>query len=189
MQNVFFEKTEWYVAWMSIILPAVVALASHRTKDTVFTRFRPQVDARCGVGAWRRYYERWPQYTVDATESGLLDLVAPLAELSPPAMTFDKCVYSAFGSRHLLKWLESRRIECLIVTGVETDVCVLATILGAIDRGYRVIVPLDAVCSSTDSGHDSLVEQYRSRFSQQLETSDVETILGCWPRFDVAAGV
>jgi nicotinamidase-related amidase len=181
MQNVFLERTDWHVPWMKVILPAVVELCSRAPRQTVFTRFRPPAEPRSMPGAWQRYYRRWPQFTVDAMASGLLDLVPPLRALCPPATTVDKATYSAFGSRRLVRWLQTRRTECLIITGVETDVCVLASILSAIDRGYRVIVPLDAVCSSTDEGHDSLVEQYRRRFGQQLETTSVETILRQWP--------
>ena len=39
-------------------------------------------------------------------------------------------------------------------SGSETDVCVLATVLDAVDIGYRVIVVRDAICSSSDEGHD-----------------------------------
>lgn len=180
MQNVFLEATEWHVPWMKIILPAVLALSALKPDRTIFTRFRLPIDADALPGGWRRYMRRWPQYTVDAATSGLLDLVPALAALSPPALTIDKPVYSAFASRQLRQWLRAHAIECLIITGVETDVCVLASVLAAIDHGYRVIVPVDAVCSSTDQGHDSLVTQYRKRFSQQLEATDVGTLLKVW---------
>ena len=37
--------------------------------------------------------------------------------------------------------------------------CVLATVIGAVDHGYRVIVVVtDAVCSSSDEGHDAMLE-------------------------------
>jgi nicotinamidase-related amidase len=57
---------------------------------------------------------------------------------------------------------------------------VLATIISAIDAGYRVVVPVDGVCSSTDTGHDSLIVQYQRRFSQQLEVTNLPTLLHCW---------
>jgi Isochorismatase family len=47
----------------------------------------------------------------------------------------------------------NREPSSLIVSGSETDVCVLATVL-AVDIGFRVIVVRDAVCSSSDEGHD-----------------------------------
>jgi nicotinamidase-related amidase len=180
MQNVFIQDTEWHVPWMKIILPSVVELSARLADRTIFTRFVPPDTAEQAPGAWQRYYSRWPRYTVDAAGTPLLQIVPELAALNPPAVVVDKSTYSAFSSRELVRRLRAGQVECLIVTGVETDVCVLATVLAAIDHGFRVIVPLDGVCSSTDRGHDSLIGQYQSRFSQQLETSTIETILALW---------
>lgn len=52
----------------------------------------------------------------------------------------------------------------LIISGSETYVCVAATVLGAVDLGYRVILARDAVCSSSDAGHDALLKVYHQRF-------------------------
>src|ERR1700753_1111964 len=65
----------------------------------------------------------------------------------------------------------ARRRE-LVVTGSETDVCVLATVLGAVDAGYRVILVRDAGCSSSDEGHDALLALFGRRFSEQIEVVD-----------------
>ena len=89
--------------------------------------------------------------------------------------------YSAFAGPRLLAHLRQRRADALLVSGSETDVCVLATVLGAVDMGYRVILVRDAVCSSSDEGHDMLMRLYHNRFSEQIETADAETILSCWP--------
>ena len=61
----------------------------------------------------------------------------------------------------------------LVVTGGETDVCVLATVLGAIDLGYHVYLPLDALYGSADPTHDAMLEIYKSRFQAQLTTTSV----------------
>ncbi|MGY4466887.1 nicotinamidase-related amidase [Bradyrhizobium sp. LB9.1b] len=42
-----------------------------------------------------------------------------------------------------------------MITGAETDVCVLSTVLGAVDLGFRVVIVKDALCSSSDVGHDA----------------------------------
>ena len=68
----------------------------------------------------------------------------------------------------------------MIVTGSETDVCVLATVLDAVDLGYRVILVRDAVCSSSDEGHDALLAVYHRRYSEQIETADAHDILREW---------
>jgi nicotinamidase-related amidase len=74
-----------------------------------------------------------------------------------PAIISDKTRYSAFAEPVLLAHLRERDAGELIVSGSETDVCVLATVLDAVDLGYRVIVVRDAVCSSSDEGHDMLM--------------------------------
>jgi nicotinamidase-related amidase len=71
--------------------------------------------------------------------------------------------------------------DALIITESETDVCVLATVLAAVDLGYRVIVARDALCSSSDEGHDMLLRLYQNRFTEKIETADAETILSQWP--------
>jgi nicotinamidase-related amidase len=57
------------------------------------------------------------------------------------------------------------------VSGSETDVCVLATVLDAVDIGYRVIVVRDAICSSSDEGHDMLMRLYHTLYTEQIETA------------------
>ncbi|CDX15204.1 conserved hypothetical protein [Mesorhizobium sp. ORS 3324] len=55
-----------------------------------------------------------------------------------------------------------------------------ATVLGAIDFGFRVVLVTDAVCSSSNATHDALLTVYHQRFAQQLETVEMETILARW---------
>jgi nicotinamidase-related amidase len=49
--------------------------------------------------------------------------------------------------------------------------------IGAVDLGYRVVVVKDAICSSSDEGHDALLQVYRRRYSEQIETVDAEAVL------------
>ena len=89
-----------------------------------------------------------------------------LARFVPPAKVLDKHVYSPWTEGRLDAMLTGSEIDTLVITGGETDVCVLATVLGAIDRGFRVVLVTDAICSSADQTHDALMELYRSRFSR-----------------------
>ena len=68
----------------------------------------------------------------------------------------------------------------VIITGGETDVCVLATMLGAINWGFRVILVTDALCSSADETHDAMMNVYMNRFGEQVETVSTETLLEYW---------
>ena len=104
----------------------------------------------------------------------------PLAAICPPATVIDQTRYSALAEPKLAEHLRQREADALIVSGSETDVCVLATILDAVDIGYRVIVVRDAVCSSSDEGHNMLMRLYHARYTEQIETADSATILTRW---------
>ena len=76
--------------------------------------------------------------------------------------------------------MRDRGVESLVITGAETDVCVLAAVLDAVDLGYRVVLAADALCSSSDETHDALMTLYRERFSEQIETAETASILAAW---------
>ncbi len=54
--------------------------------------------------------------------------------------------------------------------------CVLATVLGAVDLGYKVIIVTDALCSAMDETHDAILKLYHKRFSQQIEDMTSEEL-------------
>jgi len=76
--------------------------------------------------------------------------------------------------------LRDQGIDTLVVTGGETDVCVLATVLGAVDLGYRTVLVTDALCSSSDDTHDALMTLYRKRYGYQIETVTTDVALAGW---------
>jgi nicotinamidase-related amidase len=78
-------------------------------------------------GMWQRYYKRWRVATRERLNLRLLGLMPPLAALCPPATVIDKTRYSAFAELRLIEHLRQREANALIVSGSETDVCVLAT--------------------------------------------------------------
>lgn len=179
MQKLF-VGTEWHTPWMERVLPVVERIARARPDRTVFTRFIPAERPGEGEGTWRRYWERWSSMTLEALPPGAVDLLPSLAALVPPAEVIDKRAYSPWVEPGLHRRLRARGVDTLVITGVETDVCVLGAVLGAVDLGYRVVVPTDAVCSSSDRTHDALLTLYRERYGQQVETVDSDEILRCW---------
>ena len=98
----------------------------------------------------------------------------------PPATIIDKHVYSPWTGSDLHQQLRGAGIDTVIITGGETDVCVLSTSLGAIDWGFRVILVQDVLCSSADETHDAMMNVYMSRFGEQVETVTTETLLESW---------
>lgn len=180
MQNVFALETPWHTPWMARVLPIVTRIAERYPARTVFTRFIPPEPPDQMPGSWQRYYERWRNLTRERIDPELLELVPPLRALAPPAEIIDKRIYSPFLEPALPALLRRRGAQSLVITGAETDVCVLAAVLGAVDLGYRVVLGIDALCSSSDETHDALLTLYRRRFAEQIETADTQTIMACW---------
>jgi nicotinamidase-related amidase len=180
MQRIFSSEGPWATPWMERVLPVVSEIASRFPERTIFTRFMTPRRPEDMPGMWRRYYERWRETTREHIDPRLLELVDPLGALVPPATMIEKTRYSAFAGSRLLAHLKERKADTLVVTGSETDVCVLATVVDAVDLGYRVIIVRDAVCSSSDEGHDALLKVYHRRYSIQIETADAEQVLRAW---------
>lgn len=176
MQRMFAEQTEWHTPWMERVLPNVVRLVEMDPARTVFTRFIPPRSPEDVAGTWRRYYRRWANMTRDALAPELIDLVAELSHFVPPGGIEDKAVMSPWsGSLHAR--LRAAGVHTLIISGAETEVCVLAAVMGAIDRGYRVVIAADALCSGADSTHDAMLEIYKRRFGMQVETVTTAELL------------
>jgi nicotinamidase-related amidase len=149
---------------------------------TVFTRFITPQRPEDMPGTWQRYYTKWREATRQCIDPDLLQLLPSLRRFAPPATVINKSRYSAFAEPALLRYLQERGADSLIVTGSETDVCVLATVMGAIDLGYPVVLVHDAVCSSSDAGHDCMLALYGGRYREQIATASAEEILDRWKR-------
>jgi nicotinamidase-related amidase len=180
MQRLFSENTDWATPWMARVTPLVEKLCQAHPDSLVFTRFIPAARPGEGEGVWARYWTRWASMTLQNLPADMTDLVPPLQRFAPPAPVIDKTHYSPWVSSALEAELKRRKSDTLIVTGGETDVCVLATVLGAVDRGYRIVLATDALCSGSDETHDAMIDVYHSRYDQQVETLQVDALLAEW---------
>ena len=83
-----------------------------------------------------------------------VEILARLAP-QPGDCVIDKLRYSAFHRTELDAHLKNLGIRRLMVSGVLTDACVLATVLDAFALGYRVDLIADACTSTTCAAHYS----------------------------------
>ncbi len=180
MQRLFAEETAWFTPALADIVPNVQRLVEARPERTLFARFvvpqRPG-DAR---GQWQAYYERWKSVTLDELDPAMLDLVEPLAATALPDSIIGKKTYSIFGSPGFAERLEAQGINTIIFTGVETDVCVYASTLDAVDLGYKVILASDALASGDMVAHEMVLTRLAPRFSEQIEILTTNAILDSW---------
>lgn len=177
MQRMFAEDTPWKVGWMERVSPQVLEVVGRHAERTIFSRFLPPVRSADAEGLWRAYYEKWWMMTGEHLPAEMYGLLPELAAFTPPAIVFDKRTYSPWVDGRLNNYLKRHDVETLVITGGETDVCVLATALGAIDLGYRAIILTDAVCSGADETHDASLKLLQSRFTAQMDAMSTEAFL------------
>jgi nicotinamidase-related amidase len=180
MQNIFSTGGLWETPWMERVLPTIEAIAARYRERTIFTRFIPPNRPEERPGRWRHFFRRWDKATRRNLIGPELDLVSQVARYAPPALILDKPAYSAFTRSGLCELLIGKDVETVVITGCETDVCVLATALSAVDIGFRVIIIEDALCSSSNEGHDALMTMYNMRLHEQIDLIKSEELFDLW---------
>ena len=147
MQRAFRQAGEWHIPRYDEAARTIARLAASGL-EPIITRFVPDPAEK---GSWASYYDRW--------QSMRLDPADPIWHIELPNV-------EARGSIDLptfSKWGEALadRIPVgdeVILTGVATDCCILATALGAADAGRYVTVVEDACAGQSDAAHDQALE-------------------------------
>ena len=180
MQRLFGEKTQWHTPALAGIMANTARVVAHAPARTIFTRFRTPATAEAAPGQWRTYYARWSEVLADRQSEDMFGVMPDFRRFVPPALEIDKTTYNAFEAPDFQPMLDRLGARALVFTGVETDVCVLATLLTAVDRGYRSIVVGDAVASSNPASHRATLETVVARYEMQIEIAGTGTILANW---------
>lgn len=157
-------ESPWHTPGFDAAAAGAQRLADAFAGRTVLTRFVPP---RSPPGAWRDYYERWDFARAPAAAE-LWSLVEPWADA--PALDFP--TFSKWGPSLTTRVGEH---PTLVLCGVSTDCCVLATALAAVDAGAHVRVVADA-CAAERALHNGAL-QIMDRRAPQLALSSVEAEL------------
>ena len=99
--------------------------------------------------------------------------VFPAAEES----RFIKHSYSVFTNPDFENHLKSHEIATLVFSGVQTNVCVEATLRDAFNRGFNVVVAENCVASHTLDLHNSTLKNVQMLLGDVASSGD---ILECW---------
>jgi biuret amidohydrolase len=125
----------------------------------------------------------WRQVAgTDATRANVLNHQLPgsqglqvMAELLDPTdvVVHGKKRYDAFASTELDAVLRARGIETLLLTGVNTNSCVLATTVAANARDYAPVVIEDCVDTMDRSVHEQALAIIRQAFGWTATTDEI----------------
>ena len=109
--------------------------------------------------------------------------VATVAALAPSRgeLVVRKRWYDAFAGTPLDGALRARGIDTLVVTGTMTDICVLATVVGAFNREYRVTVVEDAVSTLWPEIQRATLDIIGRAYGRVAASKDVMDVIDGWP--------
>lgn len=98
-----------------------------------------------------------------------VDVLLPLID---QADVIAKSSFSCMGEPNFVAALEKTNRKQVVVSGMETHVCVLQSVLDMIDAGYQVFVVENAVASRTDNNKMRGLERMRQA-GAQIVTSEM----------------
>ena len=109
--------------------------------------------------------------------------VATVAALAPrpDELVIRKRWYDAFAGTPLDGALRARGVDTLVVTGTMTDICVLATVVGAFNREYRVTVVEDAVTTLWPEIQRATLDIVARAYGRVVTTKEVADLVSAWP--------
>lgn len=105
---------------------------------------------------------------------GLGSTIAEVREYLNPENVFEKVTFSAIENEDILNKIKSYNPKNIVLTGIETHICVYQTALALLAEGYNVYVVKNAVSSRSKKDYRTALELMRD-FGARLTC--VETVL------------
>jgi nicotinamidase-related amidase len=99
-------------------------------------------------------------------------VIAPLAPRGGPLeIVSPKRSYGAFDGTGLDEQLKALGVDAVVLTGQHTHICVRHSAYGAMIRGYKVVVPTDAVCTRGDVNEPEALAYMKDVYGATLTTT------------------
>jgi len=100
-----------------------------------------------------------PTLITEQYPRGLGATVESISARAPKAAVVEKTSFSCCGEDSFAPALEELGAKQVVISGMETHVCVLQTVLDLLQAGYQVHVPIKATCSRSDANRDNALER------------------------------
>ena len=114
-----------------------------------------------------------PVFVSEQYVRGLGSTVTDLLPLPAGAQIIEKMHFSCAREPGFLEMLSETGRRQIVVTGMETHVCVLQTVLGLREAGYTVFLVEDAASSRTPANRAAAVERMRAAGAHVVTTEMV----------------
>ncbi len=140
-----------------IIARQQALLKAFRTKKFPVVFVNAVVDPKTKVPVYGKFWTALKQTGANLPGSKDVEVIPELAPL-PGEPVLENWVFGMFSNNDLDKVLRDLGVETLVLTGVATDMAVLAAVYQASDLFYNLIVPSDTCTSANPTFHKVALE-------------------------------
>ena len=148
-QNVYLPDQEWACPSMPASIENVRKLiASGQVGHVLFTQY---LAAEHPSGTWQVYNEEYRHLNENVFLCDIVEDLKPFLDRYPLAV---KSTYSSLKNTQVLE--AALKADAVVLTGVVSECCILATMMEGIDLGCRMIYLYDACSGQTDENEASI---------------------------------
>lgn len=157
MQNVYLPEQPWAChAARQAVASIQKLLDMHSCDNYIFTRY---IAPSNPVGTWKNYNEAYQEINSNPWMNEIVDELIPYTKKYP---VYDKSTYSSLHQPDVA--MLCSMADRIVIAGVVSECCVLATILHGVDLGLPIIYLKDAA-SGLSQESDHMAETIISNFS------------------------
>ncbi len=147
----------------------LLAIARQKNIPIIFTVVGYDPHRQDDAGLWP---EKVPSLRLLTLGSELVDL-DPRLDRKPEDLVIVKKYASGFFGTYLGSTLTMKGVDTLIVTGCTTSGCVRATVMDALNHGFRPIVPLEAIGDRAQEPHEANVFDIGAKYGDVVSVNEV----------------
>ncbi|QER41397.1 hydrolase [Thermodesulfobacterium sp. TA1] len=135
----YFIRPEEAVLVIVDVQEKLVKAMEEKVVSKVIKNISILIEVAKGLGIPIMITEQYPK--------GLGPTIEEIKTVLPEYTSIEKITFDCCGEQRFLESLEAFGRRKVILTGMETHICVYQTALSLLNKGYCVFLPKDAVCS------------------------------------------
>jgi nicotinamidase-related amidase len=109
----------------------------------------------------------WGNHAIKGTKGAQV-----ITQLKPALgdVVIPKRHYSAFFETTLPSMLKNKKIDTLVIVGLQAHICVAHTIADAYQHGYKIIIPKDATTSFVKKDYEASLKYFQQVYNAKITT-------------------
>ncbi len=155
----------------------VLHLARQKGIPVIFTAMDYEEGCESELGLWAK---KLPTYSLMKAGTRLVEIDKRVKPITGEPV-INKKGPSAFFGTHLVSVLIPLRVDTLIITGCVTSGCVRATVVDALQYGFRAIVPRECVADRAKGPHEANLFDINQKYGDVIPVQRVMDFLAHLP--------